>query len=88
VIGHSDAELEERMQQMITLGEAKADGGGWFQMSAFFAARPASHERPPTTTKDTAAIQASESDSLFVRIATKIVNAAIAHMEAIVRPHQ
>jgi hypothetical protein len=27
VIGHSDAELEERMQQMIALGEAKADDG-------------------------------------------------------------
>jgi hypothetical protein len=52
-----------------------------------FAVRPASHAVPPTTAKNTAA-QASQADSLFVMIATKIVNAAIPHREAIARLHQ
>lgn len=54
---------------------------------ADLAARPASHAVPPMTAKSTAA-QASQADSLFVMIATKIVNAAIPHREAIARPHQ
>jgi hypothetical protein len=54
---------------------------------ADLAARPASHAVPPITAKNTAA-QASQADSLFVMIATKIVNAAIPHREAIARPHQ
>jgi hypothetical protein len=53
----------------------------------YLAARPASHAVPPTKAKNTAA-QASQADSLFVMIATKIVNAAIPHSEAIATPHQ
>jgi hypothetical protein len=57
-------------------------------VKADFAARPASQEKPPTTAKNTAAIQASESKSLCVMIAVKIVRAAISHREAITRPNQ
>jgi hypothetical protein len=53
----------------------------------YLAARPASHAVPPMNAKNTAA-QASQADSLFVMIATKIVNAAIPHSEAIATPHQ
>jgi hypothetical protein len=53
----------------------------------YFAARPASHERPPTTAKITAAIQASEAEWLLMLI-TKTTIAAISHREAIARPHQ
>jgi hypothetical protein len=48
-------------------------------------ARPAIQEKPPTTAKNTTAVQASESESLCVTIAAKIVNAAIPHMRAIAK---
>jgi len=53
----------------------------------YLAARPASHAMPPTIAKNTAA-QASQAEILFVMIATKIVNAAIPHREAIAKAHQ
>ena len=54
----------------------------------YFAARPAIQERPPTAAKNTTAIQASESGSLFVTMAAKIVSAANPDVIAIVRPHR
>jgi len=51
-----------------------------------FAARPASQHKPPTAAKKTAAIQSPDSEILFVNIATKIVSAAIPHVNAIPRP--
>jgi len=52
------------------------------------AARPTIQATLPTDTKNTTAIQACESGSLFVTIATKIVSAAIPHMKDIAIPHR
>ena len=60
------------------------------QISAriYFTARPAVHESTLTAAKNTTAIQASESGSLFVTIAAEIVSAAIPDIKAIARPHR
>ena len=60
----------------------------WLQPEFDLAARPAVQERTLTAAKNTTALQASGSGSLFVTIATKIVSAAIADMRAIARPHR
>jgi hypothetical protein len=53
-----------------------------------FAARPAVQAAPPAAAKNTTAIQACESGSLFVPIATVIVSAAIPHIKAITMQHR
>jgi hypothetical protein len=52
------------------------------------AALPAIQAAQPTAAKNTTAIQACESESLFVTIATVIVSAAIAQIKAIAIPHR
>jgi hypothetical protein len=52
-----------------------------------FAALPAIQAAPPTAAKNTAAIQACESGSLFVVIAAVIVSAAIPDISAIAIQH-
>jgi hypothetical protein len=52
------------------------------------AERPTIQAMPPAVAKNTTAIEASESGSLFVTIAAKIVGAANPDMIAIVRPHR
>jgi hypothetical protein len=61
---------------------------GWLRLQPDLTARPAIQEKPPTTAKNTTAVQASESESLSVTIAAKIVSAAIPDMKAIAKQHQ
>jgi hypothetical protein len=54
----------------------------------YLAARPAIQAAPPTAAKNTTAIQACESGSLFVTIATVIVSASIPQIKAAVIQHR
>lgn len=53
-----------------------------------FAARLTIQEAQPTATKNTTAVQACGSGSLFVRIANATVTAAIPHKKAIAMQHR
>src|SRR5947209_6767386 len=60
---------------------------GWLAVRTYFAERPTSQVKAPTTAKNTTASHASDAARLAM-ISAIATNAAISHKEAIARPHQ